>query len=199
MNIFVFNECPVENARQYCNRHLVKMITEHVQMMTTVCAEAEPLKFEAIPPKLRMKPFKEGDPHRKHPCTLWLFKSQTNYDYLWALNMFLHEEWRYRYDHPKTKIHEAYRKMLHLPDILIDDVGLTPFAQAMPEKYQQEDVFKAYQEYFMGEKMHIAHWKKREEPEWFFLRRTHRSISSIVSFILRQGNETYEAFRKELK
>lgn len=134
-------------------------------MMSTVCAEYNPEEFYKIPEDMRMKPFRENSGHRKHPCTLWLFKSQTNYDYLYALNYYLHEEYRHRYGQHKE--HLAYKKMTLLPDIIMPDIGLTPFAQAVLPQYKALDPCLAYRDYFIGEKNHIAQWKNRETPSWF--------------------------------
>ena len=45
--------------------------------------------------------------------------------------------------------------------------ALTPFAQAMPEKYRDNNTVKAYREYYIGEKQHLATWKKRGAPKWW--------------------------------
>jgi hypothetical protein len=51
---------------------------------------------------------------------------------------------------------------LNLPKI-----GLTPFAQAMPEEYKNDCAIKAYRAYYNGEKAYFATWKTRKTPEWF--------------------------------
>lgn len=89
MNIFIFHENVKKNARMHCNAHLVKMITEHVQMMTTVVAETNPEEFYELPEEHRFKPLSKG--HRNHPCTKWLFESLDNYQYLETLTYELHE------------------------------------------------------------------------------------------------------------
>ena len=44
---------------------------------------------------------------------------------------------------------------------------LTPFAQAMPDQYKDNDPVIAYRQYYIGEKIKFAKWKNTEEPEWF--------------------------------
>ena len=75
--------------------------------------------------------------HYNHPCTKWIRKSQAD----WCDNHY----------------HE-----LNLPDI-----GLTPFAQAMPDKYKNDDAVQAYKDYYNGEKAYMAEWKNNLIPEWF--------------------------------
>ena len=50
-------------------------------------------------------------------------------------------------------------------------VGLTPFAQAMPDKYKSDDPVLSYRNYYMSEeKQKIASWsKKRGKPVWYVL------------------------------
>jgi hypothetical protein len=51
------------------------------------------------------------------------------------------------------------------------EVGLTPFAQAMPDKYKSDDPVLSYRNYYMSEeKQKIATWcKKRGKPTWYVL------------------------------
>lgn len=50
----------------------------------------------------------------------------------------------------------------------IEDRGLTPFAQAMPEEYRVPgDAVAAYRAFYIGAKSHFAAWKKRPAPDWF--------------------------------
>lgn len=43
---------------------------------------------------------------------------------------------------------------------------LTPFAQAMPDKYKDDDAIKAYRHYYLGDKWDIATWKTGN-PSWW--------------------------------
>lgn len=44
---------------------------------------------------------------------------------------------------------------------------LTPFAQAMPDKYKCEDGVTAYRNYYIYEKSRFAKWKFTEPPQWY--------------------------------
>jgi hypothetical protein len=54
-------------------------------------------------------------------------------------------------------------------DDKFEEIGLTPFALAMPQEYKTEDPVESYRNYYMSEeKQKIASWKKcREKPEWY--------------------------------
>jgi len=38
---------------------------------------------------------------------------------------------------------------------------MTPFAQAMPDQYRDDDAVVAYRNYYVGEKGEIAQWTRR--------------------------------------
>jgi hypothetical protein len=98
-------------------------------------------------------------------------ESKQNFDWLLDLAIFLNAEWKLRYNHPKDKNHKSMQVLFYgfgwdkvrkkLPDI-----GLTPFAQAMPEEFQGPDAVEAYRKYYMKDKAHLKAYTNREEPEW---------------------------------
>lgn len=64
MNIFFLHSCPLDSAKDSCDRHSIKMILESAQMLSTV---------------LRQHGY-EGDDiygmtHVKHPSTIWAGKN----------------------------------------------------------------------------------------------------------------------------
>ena len=153
MNIFFLDLDPEECAKMHVNKHVVKMILEHLQLLCSVHHATES-KF--IPPyKLT---------HKNHPCSIWTRESLSNYKYLIQLTKELCKEYTYRYG----KVHkcEQYLELLenNLPPI--DDIGFTKPRQAMPNAYKEEDSVMAYRNYYFYDKKHIHAWKKREPPEW---------------------------------
>jgi len=81
--------------------------------------------------------------HKNHPVTIWMRSSLANY--IWTLDLVdaMHEEWKYRYDHPPEKLHKSYivatylRKYAPTAD-KFPQTGLTTFAQAMPTECKSE-------------------------------------------------------------
>ena len=50
----------------------------------------------------------------------------------------------------------------------IPDKPMTPFVMAMPDKYKQDDVIKAYRTYYVHEKSKFAVWSEpSKKPAWF--------------------------------
>jgi hypothetical protein len=171
MNLFILSLIQREIAQFMMDKHVSKILLEAVQMLCTgkrvldpddnVCSQLYKLA------------------HKNHPVTIWCRKSKANF--IWTLDLIeeLHKEWRFRYGHPETKFHKAYLMSIILKEnIPTDDkfelIGLTPFAQAMPQQYKNEDAILAYRNYYMSpEKQIIASWnKKRERPDWYRLSHT---------------------------
>ena len=71
MNIFVLDSDPKVAATMLCDKHVVKMILESAQMLSTVAHTNG-----HIP---RYRPT-----HSKHPCTLWAGESKSNWQWLVA-------------------------------------------------------------------------------------------------------------------
>lgn len=152
MNIFVLDKNQTLCAQYHVNKHVVKLIVESTQLLSNAhwATGVE-------------GPYKQT--HKNHPCSLWVYKSLRNYEWLLELAFELCNEYTYRYD----KKHACLSKLEWLVDNYpnLPDIGLTPFAQAMPEQYRNEDVVKAYRGYYIGEKKHIAQWKMRDVPYWW--------------------------------
>lgn len=155
MNIFLLDADHEKNAEYYFDKHVVKLPTEHVQMMSTV------LRNTGVNIGF-------GSTHPNHPCTRWLRESLSNWRYLVKLTEALHEEWRYRYNHDSTKYHKSYAMMLTLPEPNIPDIGPTPFTCAMDKTFIiSSDPIKNYRNYYINSKQHLASWKKRNIPYWW--------------------------------
>ena len=59
------------------------------------------------------------------------------------------------------------------------EMGLTPFAQAMPDEYKRADAVEAYRAYYMGDKAAIAEWNwGTPAPDWYKINTTKRLQSA---------------------
>jgi hypothetical protein len=151
MNIFVLDKNVEKCAKYHCDKHVIKMILESAQMMSAV---------------VRLNGYDAGYKltHKNHPCTIWARKSLSNYKWLKTLTKLLNDEYRYRYD--KEINHKSYDMVLTLPTPKLPDIGLTPFAQAMPDQYRNKNAVKAYRDYYINEKSSFLTWTKRKAPKW---------------------------------
>tara|TARA_Y100000758_G_C15868015_1_gene355606 strand:+ start:58 stop:519 length:462 start_codon:yes stop_codon:yes gene_type:complete len=153
MNIFILDNEPKEAVKMTCDKHVVKMVIESVQMLSTTMWENH---FEG--------PYRPT--HKNHPCTIWARESLQNHQWLWDYTNQLGKEYTYRYG----KQHKSHTVLLEkIPyDIDLPSIGLTPFPQAMPDEYKGNDPVMAYRKYYINEKADICTWKNREVPSWFW-------------------------------
>lgn len=152
MNIFILDRNIKKCAQYHCDQHVIKMILESVQLQCT-CLNKKGFKT----------PYKST--HAKHPCVLWLEESYDNLLWLRQLTFELNTEYRYRYD--KQEDHASIKVLTAIEGMKFESRGLTPFPQAMPDKYKIEnDPVKAYRGFYKGEKMRFAKWTKRKRPAW---------------------------------
>jgi len=142
MNIFVLDYNIDKCAKYHCDRHVVKMILESAQMLSTA---------------LRLNGIIEGynSTHINHPCTVWARTSLSNWKWLRDLASKLNSEYKFRYK--KHFNHASWDLINSLPHPPIEDIGLTKFAQAMPSKYKNEDTVTAYRHYYIGDKKKYFH------------------------------------------
>jgi hypothetical protein len=131
------------------------MIVESVQLLSTAARTAGIDKGYAIT-------------HMNHPCSKWARESMNNWLWLKQLAYELQDEWKFRYNHPPSKVHKSMEILSTITTPPLPNKGLTPFALAMPDKYKSDDAVQSYRDYYIGEKQHIAAWRRRGKPEWFF-------------------------------
>jgi hypothetical protein len=155
MNIFILDEDLETCASYMVDKHVVKMLTEYAQMLSTA------QRYYGIDIGYKST-------HLNHPCTKWVCESNSNYNYLVNLSKAVHNEYKLRYG--QNKIHGAFKmidEFLSIPPSNMPDIGLTPFPQAMPDIYKSGDAIEAYRNYYRGEKQHISKWKHNNIPYWF--------------------------------
>lgn len=153
MNIFVLHQQPALAAQMLCDKHVVKMIVESAQIMATLHHQAgTPAHYRAT--------------HQHHPCTIWAGESAMNYVWLLAHAKAMCREYTHRYG----RIHKSEQyitgELHHLPRGIHRNT-LTPFAQAMPEEYRNDDPVIAYRTYYLKDKAHFCKWTNRDVPAWF--------------------------------
>jgi hypothetical protein len=162
MNIFFLSMLPQRAAQWHCDKHVVKMILESVQMLWTTHHIAG--LFITLP-ESELKPYKPV--HRNHPCCRWVRASTGNYQWLCALAEALVTEYHYRY--PKGQVHacEPHLRWLSANVPRIPEGPLTWPALAMPPEYKiSQNPTACYRAYYTGAKQHILKWTGRESPPW---------------------------------
>lgn len=185
MNIFNLSNDPIECAKWHNDRHLVKMITESAQMLSTAHRVLDG-EMVVLPMKTKtgktvnrkILQFSQDDArcgvlykatHANHPCSVWARTSTANYFWLYHLWVSLIDQWRKRFGHNKVHKSESLKELLkQLPSGM--PVGnLTPFALAMPDEYKiSDDPVLCYRQYYKLGKAHLAKWRNTDAPPWFY-------------------------------
>jgi hypothetical protein len=157
MNIFILDNTPQLAAQYHCDKHVVKMVLESAQMLCTAINE------EIGTP---ITPYKST--HKNHPCTKWVSASRHNALWLYNLMECLGEEYTHRYGKQHLTIEKMrIARIKELANLILPDVPLTEFAQAMPDYCKtQTDAVSAYRSYYLNEKRDLLKYTKRNLPYW---------------------------------
>jgi hypothetical protein len=153
MNIFVLDIDPSIAASYHCDKHVVKMILESIQMIkTNLYLDGRIGKEAYVSPGFK-----------NHPCTKWARMSYENEDWLRSLTFSLFIEYTLRYE----KEHKSLYEFMSLPNIDRPSIGLSDFAQAMPDYCKDRCAVTAYRNYYLNEKRRFVKWRLGK-PYWWF-------------------------------
>lgn len=175
MNIFATSSCPIESAQALADKHVVKMIVESAQILSTVLVTEW-----GFPPGGSVGGVPLYRPtHANHPCVKWAGESISNMRWLARHGIALCNEYSMRYSTDKVfKRHKSMDLLLAILGLIESDVGvsadsvLTPMALAMPDHFKRDDPHMAYKLYLRAkyqtwaDEGHPPRWTKREPPVW---------------------------------
>jgi hypothetical protein len=158
LNIFILDQDPKLAAQYQCNKHVVKMILESAQLLSTTHR-----LLSDNPPDFLYKAT-----HKNHPCTIAVRTNLTNYKWLTehALELCKEYSFRYKKKHKSQPIIEWCQN--NIPNIPLFLNRLT-LPQCMPEEYKKEnDIVEAYRQYYRECKMKTIQciWTNRQRPYW---------------------------------
>ena len=177
MNIFYLSNSVDECAEWAVDRHVVKMILETSQLLSTAHRVLDGIETAGVSQSGRKKkiwvlPDDRNDTlysatHTNHPSSVWVRQSNNNYNWLYCLLGAYLKEYTYRYG----KVHSIERSglftALATPP---QNIPVGPFTQptvAMDAKYIiSDDARINYKNYYKQGKSHLFAWKKRSMPEW---------------------------------
>lgn len=184
MNIFYLDRNVKSCAEQHCDKHVVKMIVEYAQLLSTAhrvidgtqyieekrnLERSRKIKRWKLDSDLESVLYKAS--HINHPSAIWARASDDNYAWLANLLCFLCEEYTHRYGkrHKVERTELCYSLLENIPkNIPIGDFfEPTP---AMPDIYKVPgDSIQSYRNYYLNDKKKFATWKNRKSPEWWQL------------------------------
>ena len=145
MNIFAVDEHPIRAAHQMVDKHVVKMILEAGQMLSTSHRVLDGDEYyDKTKNNRRIKRWRLSDEREDklwkasfvgHPCTQWTMASQMNYRWHATHALALCREYTHRYQ----KTHKAQSLIEYLFNREPQNIPtgkLTKFAVAMPDQYK---------------------------------------------------------------
>ena len=176
MNIFYLNYNPTICAQEHCDKHVVKMIVEYAQLLSTAHRVLDGIGYVELTEKNRkVKRFKLDEPresnlykacHINHPSAIWARSSKSHYKWLYELFEQCCIEYTRRYG--KFHATESLRAYLKHPPSNLADMGWSDPPPAMPDKSKETDTIQSYRNYYIGDKVSFAKWKSPSTiPEWF--------------------------------
>ena len=179
MNIFYLDKKPHVAAAMMCDKHVVKMIVETAQMLSTTHRFMMGVPLNSTHPVSgrSYKKYIMGDPKTdqmlckatmiNHPCNVWIREDSTHYFWLWAHGMDLLKEYTWRYNKTHS-MENLYRNYLAFPPVNLRHNQFNEPPQAMPDNCKvQGDAVKAYRQYYIQEKSRFAKWKMGNMPDWY--------------------------------
>lgn len=179
LNIFILSEDPVEAAQLQCDKHVVKMVLESAQLLSTahrLLDGKEGKQLSSTGKTMRKAWFmpKQEDEilysatHVNHPCAIWTRNSNKNY--MWLYNHFiaLCNEYTFRYNKTHLTDSKLRKRLQHIP-MRITIGEQTEFVTATGD-IKLDNPVNTYRQYYKNKQNDMTMcWTKRNVPEWFML------------------------------
>jgi len=155
MNIFYLDRDPYVAARFHCDKHVVKMVLETAQLLSTAHHEwgtATDAMYKVT--------------HKNHPSAVWVRENKKQYDWTYELLRWLSFEYSNRY----KKVHKTWAKLqtelLFAPAGMPDGEFKDP-PLCMPDYCKLDDAVLSYRKLYNLEKSEFAKWNHSVKPYWY--------------------------------
>lgn len=156
MNIFYLDSDPREAARMQCDQHVIKMILETAQLLSTAHAELDG-ESPAYKPT-----------HKNHPSAVWVRKQRGHYEWAYLHMLALGDEYKRRFGKVHRTIREHAESLRCFPRNMTRDTARIAFEtppQCMPDNCKRDDTTLAYQLYY---NVKADEWAERGRPmRWY--------------------------------
>jgi len=158
MNIFHLDKSAEVSALYHCDKHVVKMILETGQMLSTAyqrhCGIDEEL-------------YKPAYPH--HPMTIWVGDSLGNY--MWSIDLLGHllNQYRLRYHNRVHKTGRILNNLICLNDNIKDKFDAKNFTDpplCMPDDCKRDCYIFSYRKYYKEYKSYFAKYTSVDTPDF---------------------------------
>lgn len=176
MNLFFLSNNTKECARYHCDKHVVKMILEYAQLLSTAHRLLDGHLVIVPTNGRKVRRYLLTDPdydsilykatHFNHPSSVWARDSIANYLFLYQLFCDLCDEYTYRYG----KVHKTDSKLRSILKNPPQNIAITDFIDppcCMPDScIIAGDTVLSYRQYYKIEKYQMAKWTNRPIPEF---------------------------------
>ena len=185
MNIFYLDPNPRTCAEMHCDKHVVKMIIEYAQLLSTAHRVLDGTNSVVLSSSGRKKTvwtlpdnresILYSATHINHPSAIWVRENIENYNWLFDMWSELLDEYTHRYGkiHACARLHDT---LYEAPENITSGDFFAP-TPAMPQELKivaeiqipgrKYDVLASYKNYYIKDKARFAKWKNRNTPEWF--------------------------------
>jgi hypothetical protein len=154
MNIFYIDENPLLAAKYAANCHVVKMVSETCQIIST----AYHFQSTKIPPKALT--------HDQHPCCKWVRQSKENAEWLTEYLVAINTEYEFRFGKEHKDAEKVWWLKDNLKHLFFFDSGFTPPPLATPEDCWSIDHVASYRLCYSTHKRHLLKYYYRRPPSW---------------------------------
>jgi hypothetical protein len=175
MNLFFLSRTPREAAQAHANKHVVKMVLETAQMLSTAHRLADGARALGLSARGRActswvladaerERLLYRATHANHPTAAWVRGSRAHYDWAFSLFCELLSEYTFRYG----KVHACTKLVRALAEAPagVPDAGFSDPPKCMPEVYAAGDVVTCYRTYYREGKKDLLAYKRRAPPPW---------------------------------
>jgi hypothetical protein len=190
VNIFYLDPDPKICAEMHVSKHVVKMIIEYAQLMSTAHRVLDGTQYTDMTTNgRRIQRWRMSDPvvestlykasHINHPSAIWCRENKENYVWLYRMWFYLLQEYTYRYgrQHECAKLRDAlYLTPENIPDgkFFAPTPAMPPELKVLAENPvpgRKYDSLKSYHNYYNVSKRGFATWQgkinSRPTPSWY--------------------------------
>jgi hypothetical protein len=177
MNIFYVNSDPEVAARNMVDRHVVKMILETAQLLSTAhrVIDGEEYVGQSQSGRKAKRWRLSGNvdaimyaaTHINHPSAVWVRENSANYNWLYDHLLALGREYTHRYGRTHLTIDKLKDILKDAPENIEQSNVMTKMPSCMDKQYIVSlDPIINYRNYYNYGKTDLLRWSNRPPPQW---------------------------------
>lgn len=174
MNIFYLDNDPTIAAQMHCDKHVVKMILETAQLLSTAHRLLDGTQYIDSSSGRKIKRWKLNGindsllykaTHINHPSNVWVRETSGNYEWTYNLFVALCDEYTFRYGKTHLTDTKLRAALKNIPKNILNKQK-TIIPQCMPNHCARLNPVSGYRNYYITEKKSMLKYTKRNVPSW---------------------------------